>query len=433
MTTRQDNFTNDGSDTGSAVSPLGEKALPDPVTHPDHQESDSLLRRNRDLAVLYAIAGNLNRKIDVHEALQEVLAQVTKLLGLQTGWVWLLDEQDMPYLAAAQSLPPYLADHPQRMTGYCLCLDTFLEGDLEGAANVDVLRCSRLKNAERENDPSSLGLRFHASVPIYAGDTPIGVLNAASEDWRELEAEELQLLHIIGVQIGLAIQRARLSAEHTRAATRLATIEERNRLAREIHDTLAQGLAAITLQLETADALAMSNPERAQEAIRRALGLARENLEEARRSVIDMRAAPLQNRTLPEALAALTRETAQPGIEIDYRYAPVNEFPTLSPRLEAGMYRIAQEALSNAYKHAQAQHISLTLAVEDTDLCLYVQDDGRGFIPDEVIQTTSSLSGPKEGHFGLTGMSERVKLLGGNLCISSEPGAGTCIAACIPL
>src|SRR6184192_542741 len=233
-----------------------------------NQETATLLRSNRELAVLYTIAGHLNRKVDVHEALQEVLAQVTKLLGLQTGWVWLLDEQDRPYLAAAQSLPPYLADHPQRMTGSCLCLDTFLQGDLEGAANINVLRCSRLKNAERENDPSSLGLRFHSSVPIYASETPIGVLNVASEDWRELEEEELQLLHIIGDQIGLAIQRARLSAEHTVAAARLATIEERNRLAREIHDTLAQGLAAITLQLETADALSESRPERAQQAIR---------------------------------------------------------------------------------------------------------------------------------------------------------------------
>src|SRR2546430_6287343 len=253
-----------------------------------NQETAALLRSNRELAVLYTIAGHLNRKIDVHEALQEVLAQVTKLLGMQTGWVWLLDERDSPYLAAAQSLPPYLADHPQRMFGSCLCLDTFLQGDLEGAANIDVLRCSRLKNAERENDPSSLGLRFHSSVPIYAGDMPIGVLNVASEDWRELAAEELQLLHIIGDQIGLAIQRARISAEHTQAATRLATIEERNRLAREIHDTLAQGMAAITLQLETADALASSNPKRAQEAIHRALNLARKNLEEARRSVIDL-------------------------------------------------------------------------------------------------------------------------------------------------
>jgi two-component system, NarL family, sensor kinase len=433
MTTQRDKATIDDRDPGTASHLPGEKASPNHGTRPDHQESDSLLRENRDLAVLYAIAGHLNRKIDVHEALQEVLAQVTKLLGMQTGWVWLLDEQHRPYLAAAQSLPPYLANHPQRMTGTCLCLDTFLEGDLEGAANINVLRCSRLKNAERENDPSSLGLRFHASVPIYAGDTPIGVLNVASEDWRELAAEELQLLHIIGDQIGLAIQRARISAEHTQAATRLATIEERNRLAREIHDTLAQGMAAITLQLETADALAASHPERAQEAIRRALNLARKNLEEARRSVIDLRAASLQDRTLPEALAALTRETAQEGIEIDYRHMPASEFPLLSPRLEAGVYRIAQEALSNAYKHAQAQHISITLIVENGDLCLYVQDDGCGFFLDEVTQATNSLTGSKVEHFGLTGMSERVKLLGGTLSISSEPGAGTCIVACLPL
>src|SRR5712692_231091 len=224
---------------------------PGPEDDTIHQGAASLLRTNRELAVLYAIAGHLNRKVDVHEALQEVLAQVTRLLGLQTGWVWLLDEQGSPYLAASQALPPYLADHSERMTGFCLCLDTFVNGDLEGAANINVLRCSRLKSAERDSDPSSLGLRFHASIPIYAGDTPIGVLNVASEDWRELQAEELQLLHIIGDQIGLAVQRARLSAERTHAAARLATIEERNRLAREIHDTLAQGLSAISLQLET--------------------------------------------------------------------------------------------------------------------------------------------------------------------------------------
>jgi two-component system NarL family sensor kinase len=433
MATQHEKVTRDDHDPGTVNKVPEEERMPDYLAHSDHQESDSLLRENRDLAVLYAIAGHLNRKIDVHEALQEVLAQVTKLLGMQTGWVWLLDEGDRPYLAAAQSLPPYLADHPRRMTGSCLCLDTFLQGDLEGAANIDVLRWSRLKNAERENDPSSLGLRFHSSVPIYAGDTPIGVLNVASEDWRELAAEELQFLHIIGDQIGLAIQRARISAEHTQAATRLATIEERNRLAREIHDTLAQGMAAITLQLETADALASSNPERAQDAIRRALGLARKNLEEARRSVVDLRAASLQDRTLPEALEALTQETAQEGIEIDYHYVPANEFPLLSPRLEASVYRIAQEALSNAYKHAQAKNISLSLIIENDELCLYVQDDGCGFLPDEVTQVTNSLTSARVEHFGLTGMSERVKLLGGTLCISSEPGAGTCVAACLPL
>src|SRR5947199_4673848 len=310
-----------------------------------NQETATLLRSNRELAVLYTIAGNLNRKVDVHEALQEVLAQVTNLLGLQTGWVWLLDQQGEPYLAAAQSLPPYLADHPERMTGYCLCLDTFLEGCLEGAANIDVFRCSRLKKAERDSDPTSWGLRFHASVPIYASATPLGVLNVASEDWRELLPEELQLLHIIVDQIGLAIQRARLSAEHTVASARLATIEERNRLAREIHDTLAQGLTAITLQLETADALVTSRPERAGEAIRRALSLARANLEEARRSMIDLRAAPLQDRTLPEALAALAQHSCtDPTVDMQYSYSPAGDFPALPARLEEGIYRIAQEA-----------------------------------------------------------------------------------------
>ncbi len=395
---------------------------PGPEDDTIHQEAASLLRTNRELAVLYAIAGHLNRKVDVHEALQEVLAQVTRLLGLQTGWVWLLDEQGSPYLAASQALPPYLADHPERMTGFCLCLDTFVNGDLEGAANINVLRCSRLKSAERDSDPSSLGLRFHASIPIYAGDTPIGVLNVASEDWRELQAEELQLLHIIGDQIGLAVQRARLSAEHTRAATRLATIEERNRLAREIHDTLAQGLSAISLQLETADAVVASRPQRAQEAIRRALSLARSNLEEARRSVIDLRAAPLQDRTLHEALSVLAQQACDDvSVEVQYHCSPTEDFPALPTRIEMGVYRIAQEALANACKHAHAQHIQLSLTLDDQSLCLFVQDDGCGFDPDQVASSVL------EGHFGLASMNERVKLLGGTICIESEPGAGTCI------
>jgi two-component system, NarL family, sensor kinase len=394
-------------------------------------ETSSLSRLNRDVAILSIIAGHLNRKIDVHEALQEVLVHVTRLLELQTGWVWLLDEHDRHYLAAAQSLPPYLADYPERMMGSCLCLDTFLQGDLAGAANINVLRCSRLKNAERDKDPTSLGLRFHASVPINAGETPIGVLNVASEDWRELAEEELQLLRIIGDQIGLAIQRARLSAEHTRAAARLATIEERNRLAREIHDTLSQGLAAITLQLETADALVMTRPERAQDAVRRALSLARGNLEEARRSMADLRAAYLHNRTLPEALATLAREMAQERVEIEFHYAPTANFPVLQQRVETAVYRIAQEALANACKHANPDHIALTLEIEDNELCLTVQDDGSGFQPDEVTKEAMGEYG--SGHFGLIGISERVKLLGGELCILSEAGAGTLLSVCVPL
>src|SRR5260370_22789285 len=91
MTTQQDNVTLDDGDAGSVGRPPGEKVLPGPATHPDHQESGSLLRRNRDLAALYAIPGQLNRKIDWHEALQEVLPQVPKILGLHTAQVSLLN------------------------------------------------------------------------------------------------------------------------------------------------------------------------------------------------------------------------------------------------------------------------------------------------------------------------------------------------------
>lgn len=403
-------------------------------TQPEEQpqETSSLLGSNRDLAILYAIAGYLNHKVDVHEALQEVLARVTEMLGLRTGWVWLLNERNVPYLAAAQALPPYLADHHERMSGSCLCLDTFLSGAMDTAANIDVLRCSRLKNAERDSDPSALGLRFHASIPIYAGDTPLGVFNVASEDWRELQMEELQLLHIISDQIGLAMQRARLSAEHTRAAARLATIEERNRLAREIHDTLAQGLAAITLQLETADALADSRPQRAQVAVQRALSLARSNLEEARRSVMDLRAAPLQGYTLPEALTMLAVDKDQAAEQaetvplVHYVYNPTSDFPTLPARIETSVYRIAQEALTNVRKHANARHVEMTLIATEQSLHLAIQDDGQGFDPDIVMQTSG------HEHFGLTGINERVKLLNGTICIQSEPGTGTRLDVRVP-
>lgn len=392
------------------------------------QETTSLLGRNRDLAVLYAIAGYLNHQIDVHEALQEVLAKVTEMLGLRTGWVWLLNEQGSPYPAASQALPPYLADHPERMTGSCLCVDTFLSGGMEKAANIDVLRCSRLKNAERDSDPSALGLRFHASIPIYAGDTPIGVLNVASEDWRGLQVEELQLLHIISDQIGLAVQRARLSADHTRAAARLATIEERNRLAREIHDTLAQGLAAITLQLEAADALAASRPQRAHLAVQRALGLARNNLEEARRSVMDLRAAPLQGYTLPEALALLSSSADHHAEQAPVRFtsSPETNFPALPGRVETSLYRIAQEALTNALRHANAQYIEMTLTATEQIINLVIQDDGNGFDPDALTQASG------QEHFGLTGMTERARLLNGTICIQSEPGTGTRIDVRVP-
>src|SRR5207302_9422603 len=134
-----------------------------------------------------------------------------------------------------------------RMAGRrrCWCIDGFRDGDLT-PTNIDVMECSRLQPAFRGKTPElAAGLRYHASIPLYFQERPLGIMNVTGPSWRELTPDELRLLSTIAHQAGIAIERAHLAEE----STRLARAEERARLAREIHDTLAQGLTAITVQI----------------------------------------------------------------------------------------------------------------------------------------------------------------------------------------
>jgi two-component system NarL family sensor kinase len=380
-------------------------------------DTEKLQRRNRELSILNGIAEALNGSVDLEEALHAALAQAAELLGLSTGWVWLLREDtEESYLAAAQNLPPALALKPQRMEGWCYCLETYRDGDLSGAANVNVVTCTRLKGLVDGTD----GLRYHASIPLYAHGKKLGVLNVASTDWRELSGDDLRLLHTVGDLLSIAIERARLFDK----SIQLGVVEERNRLAREIHDTLAQGLTAVALQLESADALLESggDGERVRQAVRRALALTQANLDEARRSVMDLRAAPLEGRTLARALAELAESESGQG-ETVVRFEVTGGGRPLSARIETGLYRIAQEALGNALRHAGAKKVKLSLVVTPAEIKLVVEDDGRGFDPEQVTA----------GRFGLVGLNERAKLLGGRLRLESFPGAGTRLEVVVPL
>ena len=377
-------------------------------------------QRTRELSILNAIAEGLNSSADVQQALERTLGLVAELLGLRTGWVWLIDpESGQFYNAAVQQLPPYLQE-PVRMAGRsCWCIEAFNAGELS-ARNVDVLECSRLRPAVQANEVDlTQELRYHASIPLYSREKPLGIMNLTGPAWRKLSRAELRLLSTIGYQVATAIERARLAE----TGAQLARAEERTRLAREIHDTLAQGLTAIALHIEGALTQLEGNPELAQARLHQALNTTRESLEEARRSVQDLRATPLAGKPLADALAALARTfTAETGVRVHVRAS--GDLP-LPLRLEAELFRVAQEALTNVRKHARAQAVEIRLRTGRDPVRLSIQDDGLGFDP----RTTSS----DANGFGLQGLKERARLVGGKLRIQSRPGQGTTISLTAPL
>jgi two-component system NarL family sensor kinase len=376
------------------------------------------LRRKTDTEILGAIAEALNSSSNVQEALEKTLDLVAELLDLETGWVWLVDaDSNHIYSAAARNLPPYLQE-PVRMTGsWCLCIDEFRSGSLQ-PRNVDIVQCTRLKPAVRAKEEDlTRGMASHASIPLYFREKPLGIINVTAPGMRRLSSRELRLLGTIGFQVGIAIERARLAEE---GAT-LARTDERTRLSREIHDTLAQSLAALTLQIETALDHLEKDPERARERLEKALETARHSLDEARASVTNLRAEPLAGKPLPQAIGALVREfVSSSGIRVSYESSGECRLPL---NVEAELYRIAQQALTNIRQHAHAREVKLTLSCTKRSAVLSISDDGQGFNPRSI---------PVERH-GISGMRERARLVGGTLRIASKRGSGTTVTANVPV
>jgi signal transduction histidine kinase len=197
----------------------------------------------------------------------------------------------------------------------------------------------------------------------------------------------------------------------------LTLSRERNRLARELHDTLAHTLSALSVQLETAKAYWEVDPAAAQAMLDTSLNATRAGLQETRRALKALRATPLEDLGLLLALRELAEESAARANARLQLTLPGTLSP-LSPAVEQTLYRIAQEALANARHHANAQTLTVALTVEGDRLSLRVQDDGIGF---------TSSAPHTDGHFGLSGMRERARLVDGDLRIASQPDEGTTI------
>ena len=205
------------------------------------------------------------------------------------------------------------------------------------------------------------------------------------------------------------------------AIEQLATSRERNRLARELHDTLAHSLSALAVQLDAVDTAWEIAPADARTMLIKAIAQTRSGLTETRRALQSLRASPLEDLGLRLAVQTLAKSQAQrSGWQLDLQLS--DDLDSLPPDLEQIVYRVAAEALNNIVKHAAATQVRLTLGWTGTDLDLVLSDNGVGF------RTTQQMP----GHFGLTGMGERAAMVNGSMKIESQPGVGTMVHFHVP-
>jgi signal transduction histidine kinase len=205
--------------------------------------------------------------------------------------------------------------------------------------------------------------------------------------------------------------------EYAAQIEELAIAKERNRLAREIHDSLGHYLTVVNVQLEAAQAVLDTDAARARGALVKAQSLTQEGLKDVRRSVAALRASPTENRPLPQALQALADETRAAGVVTAFN---VTGTPRALPApVELALYRAAQEALTNIRKHARASHAEVHLSFDADRIGLRVQDNGVG-------------AASTEGGFGLVGVRERVQLLDGDVHLDTTPGAGFRLEVSVP-
>lgn len=216
--------------------------------------------------------------------------------------------------------------------------------------------------------------------------------------------------------------------EHLAAAERDAAVAgERERLAREIHDTLAQGYSAIELLLRSADQSIGTDDDRARRFVEQARETAADNLGEARRFVRALAPADLDGATLVAALERVAERAQDTADGLVVRVETSGSRRPLPVALEAALVRVAQSALANVVQHSAARHAVVTLTYLDDEVILDVVDDGRGFDPH--VERTSA----RPGGFGLVAMGSRIQEIGGTLTVESAPGEGTAVAVRLPV
>lgn len=265
-----------------------------------------------------------------------------------------------------------------------------------------------------------LGVQSTYSVPIFVGDRFWGMLCIDHcREPKRLTTAEIAVLKTAATCIGSAIHQEQI--RQSREAAEKAVLNERNRMARDIHDTLAQSFTGIIMQLEAARNALPASSEETQDRLRCASNIARHGLAEARQSVHALRSSALESCNLPTALQRLVRQMTE-GTSVQVTVETEGQSYPLPAEVEDNLLRIGQEALTNALRHANPSQICIRLLYEEKMLHLSVSDNGRGFDPQESLYQSG---------FGIVGMQERSHLINGEFHLNSQPNAGTTITVSV--
>ncbi|MGQ9467308.1 MAG: ATP-binding protein [Anaerolineae bacterium] len=392
--------------------------------------NERLLRRNRELFTLYQVSQTLAGPLELETALQTVLRQAVTTVGARGGWVCLAADGHSDCRTCAtfwqDGALPFLVDRCPRCVA-CERVRAASHLTVLISTSSGCLSCPLLREEETASPV------YHIAIPLQVKDETLGLLNVVCQD--ELCQEDLRLLETVGRQMGVGIENAHLWKELRRkeAVRRellrkaiAAQEEERRRIARELHDEASQAMAALLVSLRLIENAPSLEEARAQ--VARMREVVNQTLDEIRALAWELRPSVLDDLGLVPALARYIQGCrSRFGMEIDLEVVGLDQV-RLPPEVETALYRIAQEALTNAARHAGARHVSVILEQRGNRALLIVEDDGEGF---DVAKVRASAQ--EQGHLGLYGMEERASLVGGRLTVESAPRAGTTVVVEVPL
>jgi PAS domain S-box-containing protein len=379
----------------------------------DRKRAEEALRKaHNEISALYNVASVASASLDLDTILERSLDRVLATMKSDKGVIHLLDEEEKTLcLAAQQGIPPdVMAQIDPVVSDNGLVSWVFDHGKPLIIPNM--ANDPRAPQAVRTNN-----LHAYIGVPMRAKGKVLGVFSVFGEAGHQFCVEEMTLLASIADQVGVAVEHTRLHQQ----AEQLAVMEERERLARDLHDSVTQSLYSLTLFAEAGQRLIRSGDlERAEGYLARLGETAQDALKEMRRLVYELRPPALEREGLVGAiqrrLGAVERRV---GVKA---HLLVDDMIKLPASVEEGLYHIAQEALNNTLKHAAATSVTVRIRVVDEQVELEVVDNGIGFDPD---------TAGNGGGMGLVNMRERAKELGGTLRTVSTPGEGTKVSVSV--